>query len=233
MPAKPYGLYCPTSKATEVLMPRWTIQILGELWGGATRFNDIKRGLPGVSPTLLAKRLKEMQETGLVERVEDKATGRIDYIRTQKAADLDDILLALAKWAQAHIEADIALEDRDADLLMWNIRNQFDSDALPPEKTIIRLNFADATSPATTYWVIHNPGDKVEICASDPGFDVDLFIETTVGAFTGVYLGRIPFARAVEDGSLFFSGSALLEKTFLHWFRLSDHAGYDRIAKAG
>ena len=67
-------------------MPRWTIQILGELWGGASRFNEIKRGLPGISPTLLTKRLKEMQDQGLLERVEDKATGAIDYFRTDKAA---------------------------------------------------------------------------------------------------------------------------------------------------
>jgi DNA-binding HxlR family transcriptional regulator len=69
MPAKPFGLFCPVSKACEVLEPRWTIQILGELWGGATRFNEIRRGIPAISPALLSKRLKEMQENGLLERV--------------------------------------------------------------------------------------------------------------------------------------------------------------------
>ena len=82
MATKPYGLFCPTSKACEVLTPRWTIQILGELWGGSTRFNEIKRGLPGISPTLLANRLREMQDGGLIERVEDFTTGKIDYLRT-------------------------------------------------------------------------------------------------------------------------------------------------------
>ena len=71
MTSRPFGLFCPTSKATEVLMPRWTVQILSELWDGSTRFNEIRRGLPGISPTLLAKRLKEMQDSGLLERVED------------------------------------------------------------------------------------------------------------------------------------------------------------------
>ena len=83
MTSRPFGLYCPTSKASEVLMPRWTIQILGELWDGSTRFNGIRRGLPGISPTLLARRLREMQDNGLVERVEDPATGSIDHIRTR------------------------------------------------------------------------------------------------------------------------------------------------------
>ena len=190
MTTKPFGLYCPTSKACEVLLPRWTIQILGELWGGSTRFNEIKRGLPGISPTLLTKRMKKMQDNGLLERLVDTATGSIDYIRTEKAAELDTVLIELAKWAQRHVKAQIALEDRDADLLMWNIRRQVAVEELPLRRNVIRFNFSDAISPASTYWLITKPGETVELCASDPGFDVDLYIETEVAVLTGFYLGR-------------------------------------------
>ncbi|WP_299193066.1 helix-turn-helix domain-containing protein [uncultured Litoreibacter sp.] len=231
MTTKPYGLYCPTSKACEVLMPRWTIQILGELWGGSSRFNEIRRGLPGISPTLLTKRLKEMQENGLLERVEDPATGKIDYIRTDKAAELDTVLTELAKWAQCHIKAEIALEDRDADLLMWNVRRQVDLDELPTRQNVMRFNFTDATSPASTYWLIAKPGETVELCASDPGFDVDLYIETEVTVMTGFYLGRRSFERAVEDGSFFMSGDQRLIKTFRKWFKFSMHSQTDGIAQ--
>lgn len=232
MTTKPFGLYCPTSKACEVLLPRWTIQILGELWGGSTRFNEIKRGLPGISPTLLTKRLKEMQENGLLDRVEDPATGNIDYLRTEKAAELDQVLIGLAKWAQRHIKAEIALEDRDADLLMWNIRRQIEVDALPKRRIVMRFNFSDATSPASTYWLISKPGESVEICASDPGFDVDLYVETEVRVLTGIYLGRRTFERDVEDGLLFLSGDQRLIKTFRQWLRFSMHSDYDDIAPA-
>lgn len=231
MTTKPYGLYCPTSKACEVLMPRWTIQILGELWGGSTRFNEIKRGLPGISPTLLTRRLKEMQENGLLERVEDQATGNIDYIRTDKAAELDTVLTELAKWAQRHIKAEIALEDRDADLLMWNVRRQINLDELPPKQCVMRFNFSDATSPASTYWLITKPGETVELCASDPGFDVDLYIETEVTVMTGFYLGRRSFERAVEDKSFFMSGDPRLIKTFRKWFVFSMHSHTEGIAQ--
>ncbi|TMV06908.1 helix-turn-helix transcriptional regulator [Ruegeria sediminis] len=231
MTTKPYGLFCPTSKACEILMPRWTIQILGELWGGSTRFNDIRRGLPGISPTLLTKRLKEMQENGLLERVEDKATGNIDYLRTEKAAELDTVLADLAKWAQRHIKAEIALEDRDADLLMWNVRRQIDLDELPPKQNVMRFNFSDATSPASTYWLITKPGETVELCASDPGFDVDLYIETGVAVMTGFYLGRSSFERAVENGSFFMSGDQRLIKTFRRWFKFSMHSHTDGIVQ--
>ncbi len=172
-----------------------------------------------------------MQENGLVERVEDAATGGIDYIRTEKAAELDIILKGLATWAQRHIKAEIALEDRDADLLMWNIRRQVDVDELPKQRVVVRFNFSDATSPASTYWLIHKPGETVEICASDPGFDVDLFVETKVTVMTGVYLGRRSFERDVEDGRLFLSGNQRLVKTFRRWLKFSMHSDVENIAQ--
>ncbi|MGI9368486.1 MAG: winged helix-turn-helix transcriptional regulator [Ruegeria sp.] len=231
MASKPYGLFCPTSKACEVLNPRWTIQILGELWGGSTRFNEIKRGLPGISPTLLANRLREMQENGLIERVEDPATGNINYIRTDKAAELDDILQALARWAQRHIEADIALEDRDADVLMWTLQRRILVDELPQRRIAVRFNFSDATSPASTYWLISRPGEPIELCVSDPGFDVNLYIETAVSVMTGIYLGRRTLNREVEEGRFFMSGEARLIKTINRWLKISIYADTEGIAK--
>jgi len=231
MASKPYGLFCPTSKACEVLTPRWTIQILGELWGGSTRFNEIRRGLPGISPTLLTKRLKEMQERGLLERVKDPATGNIDYIRTEKASELDSILQGLAKWAQRHIKAEVALEDRDADVLMWTLQRRIITEELPPQRNVVRFNFSDATSPASTYWLISKPGETIELCASNPGFDVDLYIETEVAVMTGIYLGRRTFDREVEDGRLYMSGDQRLARTIQRWLKISIYAGVDSIAR--
>jgi DNA-binding HxlR family transcriptional regulator len=230
MTTKPYGLFCPTSKACEVLTPRWTIQILGELWGGSTRFNEIRRGLPGISPTLLAKRLKEMQESGLLERVESPATGSIDYIRTEKAGELDPILQGLAKWAQRHIKAEIALEDRDADILMWTLQRRIIAEELPRRRNVVRFNFSDATSPASTYWLISKPGETIELCASDPGFDVDLYVETEVAVMTGIYLGRRTFDREIEDGRFFMSGDQRLAHTIKRWLKISIYADVERIA---
>jgi len=229
---RPYGLFCPTSKASEVLNPRWTIQILGELWDGSTRFNEIRRGLPGISPTLLAKRLKEMQENGLVERVADPASGAIDYIRTKKAAELDPILQGLARWAQRHITAEFALEDRDADVLMWTVHRRINQAALPKRRIVMRFNFTDATSPASTYWLMIKPDAPVELCVSDPGFEVDLFIETSVQVFTGIYLGRRSAAREIAEDRLFMSGEARLERTFERWLRISTYADVEGLLTA-
>jgi DNA-binding HxlR family transcriptional regulator len=96
MARRPYGLICPISLACEILEPRWTIQILTELWNGSTRFNDIRKGVGNISTALLSRRLKEMEALGLVERVEDRATGTIDYFRTEKAINLEPAMNALA-----------------------------------------------------------------------------------------------------------------------------------------
>ena len=61
-----YNQFCPVAKACELLQPRWTLLILGEMWSGSTRFNDIHRGVPGMSPTLLSRRLKEMEAGGQI-----------------------------------------------------------------------------------------------------------------------------------------------------------------------
>ena len=232
MTSKPFGLFCPTSKASEVLMPRWTTQILGELWEGATRFNEIRRGLPGISPTLLARRLKEMQENGLVERVEDPATGTIDYIRTEKAIELDPILQGMARWAQRHIDAEIALEERDADVLMWNLRRRIVVDKLPKRRNVIRFNFPDAPPPTSTFWMITKPGEPVELCVHDAGFDVDLYIETEVPILTGIYLGRRSLERDTAEGLFFMSGDPRLSKTINRWLQLSMHSKVDGIRTA-
>jgi len=99
MSRRPYGLICPISLACEILEPRWTVQILTELWNGSTRFNDIRRGLGNISSAILSRRLKEMEALGLVERIEDKAAGTVDYFRTEKAIRLEPAMNALAEWS--------------------------------------------------------------------------------------------------------------------------------------
>lgn len=233
MTRKPYGLFCPISKACEVLEPRWTIQILGELWGGSTRFNEIRRGIPGISPSLLSRRLKEMQEADLLERVEDKATGAVDYFRTEKARALEPILDGMGRWAQRYIDAETAVSDTDAGVLMWSLRNKILVENLPPKRNVLRFNFSDATSKHTTYWVITKPGEPPEICKTDPGFDIDLFIETEVTVLTAVLLGRRSLSRAIDNDRIFLSGDARLSRTMGDWLLLNMYAGVEgtRVAE--
>jgi DNA-binding HxlR family transcriptional regulator len=222
MSSKPYGLICPITRACDVLEPRWTIPILSELWSGATKFNELRRGIGNISPALLSKRLKELEENGLIERIEDPATGAVDYVRTQMAIDLEPALNSLAVWAQKYIEAEIACEV-DLSSLTWKIRRYIVTDELPDRRVVIRFHFQGEGLEYDTYWIVANPGDPVQLCTSIPGFDVDLWVETTVPSLSAVLLARSTVVREVEAGRMFLSGDALLSRTMQRWLSVTDY----------
>lgn len=217
MKAKPYGIICPITHACEVLEPRWTIPILSEMWGGSSRFNDIKRGVGNISPALLTKRLKELEANGLIERIEDPATGQVDYLRTQRAIDLEPALDALANWAQCNIEARQALSDLDVSNLMWHMRSYIDTAHLPRRQIVIQFRFSDPGLDYNTYWALCRPGSPVEICSTIPGFDVDLYIETDKVSLTSIILSRSTIGRELDAGRLFLSGDAAVARTMDRW----------------
>jgi DNA-binding HxlR family transcriptional regulator len=231
MTRRPYGLICPISLACEILEPRWTIQILTELWNGSTRFNDIRKGVGNISTALLSRRLKEMEALGLVERVEDRATGTIDYFRTEKAINLEPAMNALAEWAQCNIEADIALSGADASTIMWVVRRVIVLAELPRRRAVIRFHFRDDPPPKYPhYWLVVEPGaDFPEICSLDPGRDVDLYVETGAVSLGAIIEGRSSIEREKERGGLFLSGDPGLARSMDRWLRTSVYAALEGI----
>ncbi|RWM06263.1 MAG: helix-turn-helix transcriptional regulator [Mesorhizobium sp.] len=231
MPGRPYGLICPIACACEILEPRWTIQILTELWNGSTRFNDIRKGLGNISSALLSRRLKEMEALGLVERIEDKAKGTVDYFRTKKAINLEPAMNALAEWAQCNIEAEIALSGADASTVMWGVRRKIDLAELPRRRAVIRFHFRDDPPPKYPhYWLVVEPGAELpELCSLDPGRDVDLYVETGVVSLGAIIEGRSSVEREIERGGLFLSGDAGLARSMDRWLRTSVYAAFEGI----
>lgn len=225
MAPRPYGMICPITRACDVLEPRWTIPILVSLWAGETRFNDLRRAIGSISPALLSRRLKEMEEKGLVTRIEDRASGTVDYIRTDLAISLEPVLDGLAKWAQQGLEAEFALCTAKASVLMWKIRRFFNADELPKRRVVMQFHFNEDL-PYDTYWAVIAPGAPVEVCSLIPGFDVDLFIETTTVSLLGIMLGRTTIARELELGTLFLSGDAVLSRTMDRWLPRSGYADF-------
>jgi len=229
MSNNPYGLLCPITRACEILEPRWTIPILSEILSGSTRFNEIRRSVGNISPGVLSKRLSEMESSGLIERVEDRATGVVDYIRTEKAISLKPALNAMAVWAQQNIDAEIALADTAITPLMWAVRKVIRVDELPHKRSVVRFHFSNAKSDFDTYWLLAQRGGLPEMCTNDPGLDVDLYIETTVEAFGGILMGRTKMEQETERGTFFLSGDARLVRTIGQWLPISPHAHVDGI----
>jgi DNA-binding HxlR family transcriptional regulator len=223
MARRPYGLICPISLACEILEPRWTIQILTELWNGSTRFNDIRKGVGNISTAILSRRLKEMEALGLVERIEDKAAGTIAYFRTEKSIKLEPAMNALAEWAQCNIDAEIALSGADAFTIMWAVRRMIDLSKLPRRRAVIRFHFRDDPPPKYPhYWFVVEPGATLpELCSLDPGRDVDLYVETGVVSLGAILEGRSSIEREKESGGLFLSGDPGLARSMDLWLRTS------------
>ena len=218
MPTKRYGLFCPLAMACEIIEPRWTMMILGDMWDCATRFNEIRRGVPGISPTLLSKRLREMEARGLVERLEDPAKGTVDYIRTPKAIELEPALDLLAQWAYRHVEAEVALDDLNPDYLIWNIRGKVDASVFPERRTVIRFHFTDVEGEKATNWLIARPSTAVELCMTDPHFVVDLYVEASSRALASVWMGYSSLRTELSRDRIFLSGDPRLIKTIDKWF---------------
>ncbi|MEL7298937.1 MAG: helix-turn-helix domain-containing protein [Pseudomonadota bacterium] len=217
MTKKPYGMICPITRVCEILEPRWTIAILVALWAGASKFNAIRREIGSISPALLSKRLKELEELGLVERIADPATGDVDYIRTDAAVALEPALYALADWSQRYISAELALCSTSVSNLMWNMRKHVATEELPGRRVVIQLRFSDPGLDYDTWWLLMQPGAPVEVCTSIPGFDVDLYVETSIVSLGGIVIGRTSVAREFDLGELFVSGDARLARTIDRW----------------
>lgn len=224
MPSRPYGIICPLSKASELLEPRWTIQILGEMWGGSSRFNDIRRGVGYISPALLTRRLREMEGLGLIERIEDRATGSVNYFRTAMAIELEPFLNGLAQWAQRNVEAEVAIAAPNISTMMWSARRKITLAELPQRRVVVQFHFSGAARGEERYWLVAKPGMDVDICISDPGTDVDLYVEATPESMAAVMLGRSSISAEVDNGTLFLSGDLWMIRNIDRWFpREDDH----------
>ena len=92
---------CPLQHAMEMIVGKWKIFLLCSLMAdGSVRYNDLKRKMNGISNTMLAKSLKEMEEDGLVTRTEHMEVPiRVEYAATAKAKALGPILVQLAQWS--------------------------------------------------------------------------------------------------------------------------------------
>lgn len=229
MPSRPYGTICALSKACELLEPRWTLLILNQIWSGYTRFNDIRRAVGNISPGVLSKRLAELEKAGLVERVEDRAKGSVDYIRTQMALDLEPVMDALSIWAQRHIDAEVALSDGDLGSMMWFLGKAVQTEKFPPRRVVIRLHFVDEPGSYPTWWLLADPGSPCEVCVQIPDVDVDLYVETTKVSWNALFLGRSTIAREIDAGRLFVTGDAVLMRTMDQWLPRSVYAKAEGI----
>jgi DNA-binding HxlR family transcriptional regulator len=230
MPDSGYNQFCPVAMAAEILGTRWTLLLLRELVVGSTRFNELRRGVPRMSPALLSKRLKDLEAAGIVARSKTPSgPDFFEYQLTDAGKDLQKVVEAVGIWGQRWIETKASLDNLDPALLMWDIRRNIDPRPMPPRRTTIQIIFKDLAKSRQKWWLIVQPDREVDLCSIDPGFEVDLYLSTDLRTMTAIWMGYTTIARAKEQGKLFVSGNRQLEASMRSWFSLSRFAKVDKL----
>jgi DNA-binding HxlR family transcriptional regulator len=216
-----YGQFCPVAKAAEVLATRWTPLVLRELVSGSTRFNEIHRGVPLMSRALLSQRLKALEAAGIVERGAHGRDARMgEYRLTASGEALRPVIVAMGLWGAQWVESALAGPDWDAGVLMWDMRRRIDTAALPPGRTVLAFEYPDAVSELRRWWLLVED-DAVDLCQSDPGFDVDLHVRASVRAMGRVWIGQRPLRAALDAGEITLDGDRRLASGIGRWLGLS------------
>ena len=216
---KGYGQYCPVALTIELLGDRWTMLVVRELLAGSTRFNEMRRGLPRVSPSLLSQRLRSLEEAGVVDRIERAGSGAVEYRLTEAGHDLIPVVSSLADWG-SRWSRELREDDLDGGFLMWDLRRRLDLEALPNGRLVLMFEFYDASPEQRRFWLLCDRGD-VDVCTRDPGGETNLRIATTLKDFVEVWLGRRPLRAAIRAGDVRLQGPSALKRAFPSWLLLS------------
>jgi DNA-binding HxlR family transcriptional regulator len=182
-----YNQFCPVAMAAEILCTRWTIVLLRELVAGSTRFNELRRGVPRMSPALLSKRLKDLEAAGIVARSQLAGDPAFyEYTLTSAGKDLGQVVFAIGEWGQKWVTTESSLGKLDPNLLMWDMRRNISTKPLPQRRSTIQVIFSDLQEARRNWWLIVEPGAEVDLCSVDPGFDVDLYLVTDLRTMTQI-----------------------------------------------
>jgi DNA-binding HxlR family transcriptional regulator len=217
-----YGQYCPMARAVEVLGDRWTLLIVRDLICGAHHFNELERGLPGISRALLAGRLKRLQQVGVVEREDVPGSHKTRYSLTAAGWELYPIIEALTRWGAKWAFGDPRPDELNPVLLLWWMRGRVHSEQLPEQRVVVEFDFREARP--RHMWLVLQRSD-VSVCMTHPGFEPDVWVTAELNTLYLVWLGRISFSEAERADRITLQASPNLARAFPSWFALSPIAG--------
>jgi DNA-binding HxlR family transcriptional regulator len=174
--------------------------IVRDLICGSTKFNDLARGNPRLSRSLLSKRLRQLEAAGVVERLDG------EYHLTPAGEDLRGIVFGVAAWGARWQFGEPREDELDAELLMFWAHDRLDFSLLPDRRVVLQFAFR---GDRRRFWVVKDAGGP-SLCTTDPGFDVDLVVDADLAAMHEVWVGRMPLRTAVRDGLVTFGGPPAL-----------------------
>ena len=226
-----YRQFCPVAMAAEILCTRWTVVLLRELIAGSTRFNELRRGVPRMSPALLSQRLKDLEAAGIVVRIASPSErGASEYQLTPAGRELRPIVEAFGIWGQRRIEADLSLQHLDAQLLMWDMRRNLNTTPMPAHRSVVQFAYPELPAAQRLWWLIVDPEVGVDLCSIDPGFDVDLYVSVDLRTMTAIWMGLDTVRAALANRRMILTGDRKLGAAMQNWLGLSPFAKEQKLA---
>ena len=198
-----YGQFCTVARGAEVLCERWTPLVVRELMCGSRRFNDLHRGVPRMSTSLLARRLQTLESAGVVKRT---AVGKVwEYSLTDAGEELRPVVMALGHWGARWIGSRLREDELDAGLLMWDIRRFVHLDEFPQRPVVIHFQLPDAREGERSWWLVVEEG-VADLCRDDPGRELTLVVVASLRALTEIWSGDLAPAQALASGAVQVDG---------------------------
>jgi len=217
--AKGYGQYCPLALAAEILGQRWTILVISRVIDGCTTFSEIHRGVPRISPSMLSKRLVELEDAGILVRSRNGHGSTATYAVTQAGRDLEAIIMDIAVWGQ-HWARDMTDEDLDPGFLAWSMHMRLDGGKMPPGRTVLEFDFSGAPRGTHRFWLLNEDG-VVNMCLKHPGYETDVLVEADLQTFVECWRGIRDLRYEIESRRIRLTGPRELKRAFPDWLMLS------------
>ena len=221
-----YHQFCPVAKAMELLDERWTLLVVRELVSGSQHFNELRRGLPRMSPTLLSRRLQQLTRAGVIERRTEG--NEVRYVLTQAGQELRPVVEALGAWGVRWI-GEIGDEDLDPKLLLWDMHRHIDQEAVPDGRTVVRFRFPDLPSDLRDWWLVITRGEA-DVCDADPGYDVAVTVTGGLRSMGEIWRGDVSWSQALRARAVEVQGPEAMRRAVPGWFTLSGFAAVPRPA---
>jgi DNA-binding HxlR family transcriptional regulator len=217
-----YGQFCPVAMAAEVFAERWTPLIVREMACGSRHFSELEHGLPRISKSILAQRLRFLENVDVIERRESPQGRGMAYHLTPAGEELAEIVMLLGDWGQRWANVEIGPHNMDPDLLLWDVHRRINVDRLPDRRLVVQVDLTGAHR--RSYWLIlERPTPS--ICWHDPGFEVDLIVTADSAALHRVWMGHQDLAKTLRDGLITLDGPSDLCRDFPSWLALSLFVG--------
>ena len=216
------GSLCPAVKAADMIGDKWVLLILRELFLGTDRYNEFQRALPRISPTVLSKRLKQLEAQGLIIKKKKPGQKSTEYHLTRCGRELGPIIDHMSKWGLRWARRKIKDEDIDVATFMWDFHRTLDTQELPDGETSFYVGLPEAGEYGE-WWLIAN-GATVELCTDDPGKDIDLYITGQLASLVEVWMGDVDIRAAIRSKDIQLSGAPYLVRSVTRWFPRSRYA---------